>query len=100
MRSGGLTVVDGRYRPGDRVGPPVESHVRLRRDDESAQRPDNTDMRVLVVEDEISLAQAVERGLTAEGFEVDVVHNGLDGLWPAPARATTARSSSTSCCRA
>ena len=34
MRSGGLTVVDGRYRPGDRVGPPVESHVRVRRDDE------------------------------------------------------------------
>ncbi len=34
MRSGGLTVVDGRYRPGDRIGPPVESHVRLRRDDE------------------------------------------------------------------
>ena len=37
-------------------------------------------MRVLVVEDEISLAQAVERGLTAEGFEVDVVHNGLEGV--------------------
>jgi D-alanyl-D-alanine carboxypeptidase (penicillin-binding protein 5/6) len=30
MRSGGLTVVDGKYRPGTRVGPPVESHVRLR----------------------------------------------------------------------
>jgi DNA-binding response OmpR family regulator len=37
-------------------------------------------MRVLVVEDEISLAQAVERGLAAEGFEVDVVHNGLEGV--------------------
>lgn len=30
MRSGGLTVVDGRYRTGMRVGPPVESHVRVR----------------------------------------------------------------------
>jgi D-alanyl-D-alanine carboxypeptidase len=30
MRSGGLPVVDGRYRPGTRIGPPVESHVRLR----------------------------------------------------------------------
>jgi D-alanyl-D-alanine carboxypeptidase len=30
MRSGGLTVVDGRYRAGTRVGPPVESHVRVR----------------------------------------------------------------------
>jgi D-alanyl-D-alanine carboxypeptidase (penicillin-binding protein 5/6) len=30
MRSGGLPVVDGRYRPGMRLGPPVESHVRVR----------------------------------------------------------------------
>ena len=37
-------------------------------------------MRVLVVEDEISLAYAVQRGLTNDGFEVDVVHNGLEGL--------------------
>jgi D-alanyl-D-alanine carboxypeptidase (penicillin-binding protein 5/6) len=34
MRSGSLTVVDGRFRPGDRTGPPVESHVRIRREDE------------------------------------------------------------------
>jgi hypothetical protein len=31
MRSGGLPVVDGRYRTGMRLGQPVESHVRLRR---------------------------------------------------------------------
>lgn len=30
MRSGGLPVVDGRYRAGTRIGPPVESHVRVR----------------------------------------------------------------------
>ena len=30
MRSGGLPVVDGRYRAGTRIGPPVESHVRIR----------------------------------------------------------------------
>jgi hypothetical protein len=36
MRSGGLPVVDGRYRPGTRIGPPVESHVRVRRVDERA----------------------------------------------------------------
>ncbi|MDP9336363.1 MAG: hypothetical protein M3Q30_24035 [Actinomycetota bacterium] len=30
MRSGGLPVVDGRYRTGTRIGPPVESHVRVR----------------------------------------------------------------------
>jgi two-component system, OmpR family, response regulator len=39
-----------------------------------------TSVRVLVVEDEIALAEAVARGLTAEGFDVDVVHDGLDGL--------------------
>jgi two-component system OmpR family response regulator len=40
-------------------------------------------MRVLVVEDEEALADAVARGLEAEGFDVDVVHDGLDGLWRA-----------------
>ena len=37
-------------------------------------------MRVLVVEDERRLAAAVRRGLQAEGFAVDVAHNGEDGL--------------------
>src|SRR5512135_1775861 len=37
-------------------------------------------VRVLVVEDERRLASAVRRGLTAEGFVVDVAHDGLDGL--------------------
>jgi len=37
-------------------------------------------VRVLLVEDEVALAQAVERGLTDEGFEVEVVNDGLDGL--------------------
>ncbi|WP_405219114.1 winged helix-turn-helix domain-containing protein [Agrococcus sp. Ld7] len=40
-------------------------------------------MRVLLVEDERRLAQAVQRGLTAEGFNVDWVDNGVDGLWKA-----------------
>jgi DNA-binding response OmpR family regulator len=40
-------------------------------------------MRVLVVEDEERLAAAVARGLRAEGFDVDVVHNGEDGYWRA-----------------
>ena len=38
-------------------------------------------MRVLVVDDEVRLAAAVQRGLQAEGFTVDVAHTGLDGLW-------------------
>ncbi len=36
IRSGGLPVVDGRYRPGLRLGPPLESHVRVRRLDDHA----------------------------------------------------------------
>ena len=40
-------------------------------------------MRVLVVEDEVSLAEVVRRGLTREGFVVDVEHDGEDGLWAA-----------------
>jgi DNA-binding response OmpR family regulator len=40
-------------------------------------------MRVLVVEDEVHLADAIAEGLEAEGFDVDAVHDGLDGLWRA-----------------
>lgn len=40
-------------------------------------------MRVLVVEDEEKVAAAVERGLVAEGFAVDVALDGVDGLWMA-----------------
>lgn len=40
-------------------------------------------MRVLVVDDEVRLADGVRRGLEAEGFAVDVAHNGVDGLWRA-----------------
>ncbi len=37
IRSGGLPVVDGRYRPGLRLGQPIESHVRVRRTDDIAE---------------------------------------------------------------
>ena len=40
-------------------------------------------MRVLVVEDEVSLAETIRDGLTGAGFAVDVVHDGVDGLWSA-----------------
>jgi DNA-binding response OmpR family regulator len=40
-------------------------------------------VRVLVVEDEVDLARALARGLTANGIDVDVVHDGMDGLWRA-----------------
>ena len=38
-------------------------------------------MRVLVVDDEQRLARSLKLGLEAEGFAVDVAHDGTDGLW-------------------
>lgn len=43
-------------------------------------------MRVLLVEDEVRLAGTVRRGLEAEGFAVDVAHDGKEGLWKARER--------------
>ena len=40
-------------------------------------------MRVLVVDDEKRLALSLRVGLEAEGFAVDVAHDGTDGLWMA-----------------
>jgi DNA-binding response OmpR family regulator len=40
-------------------------------------------MRVLVVEDQAAMADALTRGLTAEGFDVDTAADGVDGLWRA-----------------
>ena len=40
-------------------------------------------VRVLVVEDEARMARLVERALEEEGYAVDVVHDGQEGLWMA-----------------
>ncbi|HTF06889.1 MAG TPA: response regulator transcription factor [Asanoa sp.] len=40
-------------------------------------------MRILLVEDEVALAETVRDGLAGEGFAVDVMHTGPDGLWAA-----------------
>jgi DNA-binding response OmpR family regulator len=40
-------------------------------------------VRILVVEDDEPLAKAVEHGLRAEGFAVDVARDGTEGLWQA-----------------
>ena len=37
-------------------------------------------MRLLVVEDDVSLAEALRHGLAQEGHVVDVVHDGVEGL--------------------
>ena len=38
-------------------------------------------MRVLIIEDDASMAASLQRGLEAEGYIVDVAHDGNDGLW-------------------
>jgi two-component system OmpR family response regulator len=43
-------------------------------------------MRLLVVEDEVNLAETIRDGLAGAGFAVDVVHDGVDGLWCATER--------------
>ena len=43
-------------------------------------------MRVLLVEDEVLLAETVAKGLEREGYAVDIAHNGVDGLWAATER--------------
>jgi two-component system, OmpR family, response regulator len=44
-------------------------------------------VRILVVEDERPLAGALKRGLEAEGYAVDVAHDGREGLWRAQEQA-------------
>jgi DNA-binding response OmpR family regulator len=44
-------------------------------------------VRVLVVEDEVRLAEFIAKALDAEGFDVELSHDGLDGLWRARERS-------------
>lgn len=37
-------------------------------------------MKLLVIEDEVKLAEYLRKGLQEEGFVVDLAHNGIDGL--------------------
>ena len=38
-------------------------------------------MRLLVIEDSVKMASLLRRGLTEEGYAVDVAANGTDGVW-------------------
>lgn len=38
-------------------------------------------MRILLVEDNVALAESIQRGLVAEGMVVDHVADGLQGSW-------------------
>jgi len=49
--------------------------------DASATICQDQDVRILVVEDEVRLAAGLKVGFEAEGFAVDVAHDGPNGLW-------------------
>ena len=40
-------------------------------------------MRILIVEDDVDVASMLQRTFAAEGYGVDVAHDGADGLWRA-----------------
>jgi two-component system, OmpR family, response regulator len=40
-------------------------------------------MKLLLIEDDVKIAGALRRGLTAEGFAVEVATDGVEGLWRA-----------------
>ena len=42
-------------------------------------------MKILIVEDEIKSAQYLKKGLSESGYQVDVAHDGIDGLFMARA---------------
>ncbi len=83
---GSITV--GRRDPGDAAGRRRVRNAVTHREQASTLRDDarvgkTAPVRVLLVEDEVGLAETVRRGLTREGFVVEVVHDGEDALWAA-----------------
>lgn len=38
---------------------------------------------MLIIEDDVKMAEVLQRGLEAEGYRVEVAHDGVDGLWMA-----------------
>jgi DNA-binding response OmpR family regulator len=61
----------------------VQPAVRNERRSWRGAGEERTPMKLLLVEDDAKIAGALRRGLTAEGFAVEVVGDGLEGLWRA-----------------
>src|ERR671917_1729864 len=57
--------------------------LRPRVDRPSARLDGEVAVKLLLVEDDAKLARAVQRGLEAEGYTVEVAHDGEEGLWRA-----------------
>jgi DNA-binding response OmpR family regulator len=57
--------------------------LRPRVDRPSARLDGEVTVKLLLVEDDAKLARAVQRGLEAEGYTVEVAHDGEEGLWRA-----------------
>ena len=55
---------------------------------------DTSTMRILVVDDERPVREALERALRLEGYEVETAADGQEALFASPGAAST-RSSST-----
>jgi two-component system, OmpR family, response regulator len=47
----------------------------------SARIGETGGVKVLVVEDDVATAEALRRGLSAEGYVVELAHDGNDGVW-------------------
>lgn len=71
------------WEPRNGVQAPFRSIVHHETHDEHETHiaiPARNTMKLLVVEDEIGIASSLHKGFTADGFTVDVAHDGLDGL--------------------
>ena len=64
--------------------PETKLSARARTSQRTLSRTRQTvEVRILVVDDEERLARSVARALNAEGFDTDIVHDGLDAIWQA-----------------
>jgi two-component system copper resistance phosphate regulon response regulator CusR len=48
--------------------------------EETQRLVENLPMKILVIEDEVRLAEYLRKGLTESGYVVDLAHDGIDGL--------------------
>ncbi len=78
LRDGVGSMALNHARPKNRVNAPVPRPTT--RADQGVERTTVGLMRVLVVDDEIDLADAIARGLRLEGYAVDVAYSGEDAI--------------------
>ncbi len=79
---GGQIWIDADWPKGSRFGIslPVTGGTQHTQIDHQETRRHRTDTRVLVVDDEIDVAELIAEILKKEGFRVDLVHSGVEAL--------------------